>query len=252
VDMRDLLLAMDRSSTDPSTPYLDLETGAVRWREGEEGEREGAEEADEALEQPGRYVPVPRMEGHEAYAGMQDFAAGVEDDNVRERLLIALDGEGAFGRFRRVVAADRELEARWHAARQSALLERALRWLATLGIDPVYELLQPPAAAARPEEPTTQAGRIGLLEVLLLGAPDGKTELLEDRVYRLAPARTPAHARRILRNVAMDLCSFFGVGWRKRFVEGGRFELEGYHVEAHDDRVELSVQVERAVWDAFS
>ena len=41
----------------------------------------------------------PRVESRAEYGRMVEFAEGVREDDVRERLLVALDGRGAFGRF---------------------------------------------------------------------------------------------------------------------------------------------------------
>ena len=48
--------------------------------------------------EPDRYLFVPNEGSHEAWRDMRQFAAGVDEDTVREQLLDAIDGRGAFSR----------------------------------------------------------------------------------------------------------------------------------------------------------
>src|SRR5919199_5536889 len=64
--------------------------------------RDALEEADRVERGFGtRYVRVPRDETHEAYRDMEDFILTVGDERLRERLSDAIDGRGAFSRFKR-------------------------------------------------------------------------------------------------------------------------------------------------------
>jgi len=130
-------------------------------------------------------------------------------------------------------------------------VERAETWLAELGVEPRYELrpLEPPPAATRPGpgRPT-----VGLLDLLLLGAPDGKTELIDGRVLRTLVAPSPSEARAVFKQVARELCAFHGLAWRKRFVEGtSRFDVERAHLSVADRTVDLEIEVSTALWRAF-
>ncbi len=84
-----------------------------------------------------RYVSLPEPDPHEDYRLMSRFASGVEDPHARQRLEDALDGRGAFGRFRRVLGDYPKLRDQWHARLNEATRERALEWLAELGIEAV-------------------------------------------------------------------------------------------------------------------
>jgi hypothetical protein len=87
-----------------------------------------------AAEDP-RYVPLPEPDPHEDHRLMSRFAAGVEDPHARQRLEDALDGRGAFSRFRRVIGDYPKLRDEWHACQDAATREEALEWLAELGIE---------------------------------------------------------------------------------------------------------------------
>lgn len=162
---------------------------------------------------------------------MLAFAATVDEDDLREQLHLALDGKGAFGRFRSVVERHPDLQARWTEQKQKALVSFAETWLREeVGVEPIYELPRrrpPPAPQARREPEVT------LVDLLLLGAPDGKTELVGGKVRRVLETKRPDEARRAFARLARQMCELYGIGWRKRFVEGkGAFEL---------DRMRLSV-----------
>jgi len=155
IDLDELVDCMQQH-LDESGFYLDTQTGKIDLV-GEdllslvEGEEEG-EEADAdvpdwekaalplaraiAADDP-RYVALPEPDPHEDYRLMSRFAAGVEDPHARQRLEDALDGRGAFGRFRRVLGDYPELRDAWQARQDEATRERALEWLAELGIEPV-------------------------------------------------------------------------------------------------------------------
>jgi hypothetical protein len=68
---------------------------------------------------------------------MQDFIATIEDDQLHNRLLNAIQGRGAFGRFKAVLGQHLADEQRWYAFQESRLRERMLAWLAEEGIEPV-------------------------------------------------------------------------------------------------------------------
>jgi len=133
--------------------------------------------------------------------------------------------------------------------RREALLERAKSWLDALGIVPEFDLpsVEPPAASreARPL-------RVTLLDLLLLGAPDGNTELIEGQVFRSIDMRTASAARGLFKQIARELCGYFGVEWRNRHVEGkSSFDLERAHLAVDGSHVDLRIDMPRAVWDTF-
>ncbi len=81
-----------------------------------------------------RYVVVPREQPQEAYRAMEEFIGTVDDARLRERLAEAIEGRGAFGRFRRVLSAHEEERARWGAFTDARLREQVVAWLAEEGI----------------------------------------------------------------------------------------------------------------------
>jgi hypothetical protein len=58
---------------------------------------------------------------------MQDFSRSVESDSIREDLLHALDGAGAFRNFKNTLQRYR-IESAWFGFRREALRQIALNW----------------------------------------------------------------------------------------------------------------------------
>jgi len=125
---------------------------------------------------------------------------------------------------------------------------------AELGIEPEYEP-RPTAHESGPIADTRPGTTpsIGLVEMLLLGAPDGKTELLEGRVHRMFVAADRAQARAVFARLARELAEQHGLAWRKRFIaDTDRFTVERFELTTTDRSVDLSVAVPRSLWDVFS
>lgn len=87
----------------------------------------------------------------------------------------------------------------------------------------------------------------------MLGAPEGKTALLDGKVIRQIIARDSSHARAIFKSIAREMTEIHGIGWRKRFIEGKAVcEVERYKLTVDQSRVELEVAVTPALWRAFT
>jgi hypothetical protein len=184
---------------------------------------------------------------------MVRFAESVEDDDIRDQLEVALHGKGAFGRFRDVVFRYHDLKTRWTATKQRVDLEEAERWLASIGIDPVYELRSLEGTAATERMTPAPGRKIDLIDLLLLGAPDGKTELLHGRVLRQLSRSSESEARSAFKRLARDLCTYYGLPWRKRLVEGtSTFAIERAHLQVEGRLVHLAIEVTPATWNAFA
>jgi hypothetical protein len=81
-----------------------------------------------------RYVPVPEREPAENYELMREFIATVGDRGFADRLSNAITGAGAFGRFKRELAARPEEQAAWFKFRDDALRQDAIDWLESIGL----------------------------------------------------------------------------------------------------------------------
>ena len=86
-----------------------------------------------------RFVRVPHVESYEAYADMEAFIDTVSDRRLRERLWRAIEGRGAFRRFKDVLAGDFRERKRWFAFRDERVDRRVREWLESEGIEPMRE-----------------------------------------------------------------------------------------------------------------
>ena len=94
------------------------------------------------------YMRIDPVSSREQYRWMERFIPMVTDPVVQERLTAAIDGKGAFRRFKDVLmsfAAERE---RWFAFRSERLRVFMEAWLGAHGLRPVP---RPPAETAQPE-----------------------------------------------------------------------------------------------------
>jgi hypothetical protein len=82
---------------------------------------------------PDRYVFIPHVGSREAWQDIREFATDVEADTIRAQLLDAIDGRGAFSRFRRVLARHDTFRARWYAYSAETRAGRARDWLGAEG-----------------------------------------------------------------------------------------------------------------------
>lgn len=65
---------------------------------------------------------------------MEDFIATVEDEHLAELLEVAINGKGAFRRFKDVLAGYPEERERWFCFKDERTEQRALEWLDDIGV----------------------------------------------------------------------------------------------------------------------
>jgi hypothetical protein len=185
IDMEELAYAMEDDSW-MFSHYLDTETGQVltidsatqdelealyeeAYKEDEaslpdlallladhevpEWKRELLLDADRVEEGYGdRYIHVPEGSSHDGYRDMQRFIATVEDGNIQDRLWRAIEGRGAFRRFKNLMDAYPRERERWFAFKKRSEEKRAVWWLQSVGIDPI-PIERPPVEKKPPEPP---------------------------------------------------------------------------------------------------
>jgi len=138
IDMDELCSAMDDSSYEHCY-YLDLQTGEIVFISDYADEEEMGKLRDEIDENPDRYEAIPRTESYEGYDDMADFIATVEDEHLAELLEVAINGRGAFRRFKDVLTRYPDERQRWFRFKDAKMRERALEWLESIGIIPCEE-----------------------------------------------------------------------------------------------------------------
>ncbi|MCE0765911.1 UPF0158 family protein [Pseudonocardia kujensis] len=164
----------------------------------------GEPDESEDLEAQG-WVAIEQTDSREGYQDMADFTSGVQHRRAAELLDRALNGRGAFRRFKNTLFEFPEVRDQWFRFRDARARRRALTWLADAGlVDPEAAEL---AAAAYPDPspenedlPATVATELAthygdrLHQVLLVGpwaSGEGSVESELDLLVVLEDLQSP-------------------------------------------------------------
>jgi hypothetical protein len=153
----ELETAFERNSPDTES-FVDARTGEVVTVV--EGQPEAAELRARVVSGGAAYVKIEPASSREQYKWMERFVVSVEDEALRERLVISIDGKGAFRRFKDVLInypAERE---RWFSFRAGLLHWHMQVWIEREQITPVEaapwgHVDQPEESEVVLERPTT-------------------------------------------------------------------------------------------------
>ena len=134
---------------DESCSYLDKRTGEVifirdeEFRAAEDGddtedspewERDTIDVAKEIIQERGDYIQLPsKFEIHD-YSIMEDFCHSVTETDMRDDLLIAIRGRGAFRCFRDTICRY-DITEKWYAYRNNQYMQIAIDWCKEHGIE---------------------------------------------------------------------------------------------------------------------
>jgi hypothetical protein len=138
IDLDELYDAMENSSYEVEY-YLDLETGEILFVSEDMDDVETVKMKNQIEEELGRYELIPKAESYEGYRDMQAFITTVEDDHLSELLEVAINGKGAFRRFKDVLLNYPEERERWFKFKDDRMEERALEWLDDIDVTLVEE-----------------------------------------------------------------------------------------------------------------
>lgn len=132
-DFRDLKTALDHHDRmDMIRWYVDKEEETVVMYNTEPGVAEENDRLGELIEQDfseERFVRIHARSSKEEWRDMARFIdEKVEDPVVRNRLREAIDGDGAFRRFKKAVQGE-GLKAEWHQFKDQCIHEAAIKWL---------------------------------------------------------------------------------------------------------------------------
>jgi hypothetical protein len=147
VDLDELCAAFNDASSELRY-FLDTETGEMilvsDMLDQDEMQQQLAE-IDAA--DMGRYLAVPLADSHKAYRDMEDFIATVRDEPLQDLLSLAIQGRGAFRRFKDVLLGHPETRQRWFDFEAARLEARVRQWLADEGCAPVSRGIGEPNAS---------------------------------------------------------------------------------------------------------
>lgn len=135
---------MERNAPDTES-FLNLTTGQVVTIVA--GDPEATLLKQQVADDIRNYLRVEPASSREQYRWMERFVASVSDDALRERLIISIDGKGAFRRFKDVLLAYPAERERWFSYRADLLHWHIHNWLESSDIEPASE---PPWGEAQP------------------------------------------------------------------------------------------------------
>jgi Uncharacterised protein family (UPF0158) len=162
VNLGDMVMAFDNSSYE-MTWYLNTETGEVFFVTDEARENlhdllTGEATLDEVravIEAQGLpeyeqielmqaamvddlfgegYISIPSQDSRTGYQDMEAFIETVTDEHLQEKLAIAIEGKGAFRRFKDVLERYPQERERWFIFRDQRQRQRIAEWLEDQGI----------------------------------------------------------------------------------------------------------------------
>ena len=136
LDWDNLEIAVERNSPDTDS-YLDLATGRVITITS--GDPEAALNRQQVSENIRNYLRIEPASSREQYRWMEKFVGSVTDEPLRERLIISIDGKGAFRRFKDVLLGYPAERERWFSYRAELLHWHIQSWLEEHDIKPTND-----------------------------------------------------------------------------------------------------------------
>jgi len=128
INLDELREAMEDSSYEREY-YLDLKTGEVLFTSDFMDDEESGKLKDRIEKDFDRYEHIPKAESREGYEEMVDFIVTVKDERLAELLGVAINGKGAFRRFKDVLLNYPEARERWFEFKDDRMRERVREWL---------------------------------------------------------------------------------------------------------------------------
>ena len=138
IDLDELCSAMADSSYEHEY-YLDLETGEILFISDYMDDEETGKLKDQVEEDSYRYERIPEAESHQGYEDMVEFIATVKDEHLAELLEVAINGKGAFRRFKDVLLKYPEERESWFQFKDDIMQRRALEWLGDIDVSLIQE-----------------------------------------------------------------------------------------------------------------
>jgi len=150
VDIEDVAMIMENQDRFDNHYYLDTETeetlcipdeliSALEEGESCEGlpswELELLPQAKEIVAGSDRYEEIPVRPSYKAFDFMVEFARMLADRRIQKKLYSALNGRGAFRRFKDTLREYPEVEKEWFRFKAERDKEEVKEWLESIGIE---------------------------------------------------------------------------------------------------------------------
>jgi hypothetical protein len=88
---------------------------------------------------PQRYVPVEAIPSRIQYQWLDEFIHAIEEGDTRTRMEAAINGKGAFRRFKDILLTLPDERRRWFEYRDQMMRHRIVEWIREQGITPLND-----------------------------------------------------------------------------------------------------------------
>lgn len=130
--------------------FLSLETGKVLKLP------PGDPKLAEVRQQIDSYAAVETIASRIQYQWLDEFIKSVDEEDLRDRMEAAINGKGAFRRFKDILLTLPEERRRWFEFRDHKMRERIVEWVRERGInaenDPPWLGTKPPTVSNLPND----------------------------------------------------------------------------------------------------
>ena len=133
VDLEELSGLLEGDPAGNEGGFLDLQTGEVMPAFMTDEAMVGEDAAVDVDAEPDRWLPVPCEGSRAGWEDMATYVAAVADSHLREQLERAIEGKGAYRRFRDLIAGEGLTQA-WQEFSDERQIGRARAYLAEQGI----------------------------------------------------------------------------------------------------------------------
>lgn len=132
-EVKSRFYASDSEEIEDDIEYMEFDEEPEELPEWMEDEVELALEI--LLNENERYIRIPERSNAAAYESMAKFIGTIEDQPLAEELTAALNGKGAFRRFKDAFAGHPKERKRWHGFNAKEMKKEITSWLHSMGIE---------------------------------------------------------------------------------------------------------------------
>lgn len=134
----------------------------------------GAPELAAAQAAKDQFVAIDTVPSRIQYQWVDEFTKSIEDETLQARMEAAINGKGAFRRFKDILLTMPDERRRWFEFRDQKMRDRIMEWVREKGIEPLND--PPWVEDARPaaERPRVDQRDVEALRDFLIEWADGK------------------------------------------------------------------------------
>ena len=88
---------------------------------------------------PQRYIAIDAIPSRIQYQWLDEFIKSIEEESIRARMEAAINGKGAFRRFKDILLTLPDERRRWFEYRDQMMRQRIIDWVREQGITPLNE-----------------------------------------------------------------------------------------------------------------